>query len=171
MDGTRMPRLGQSALPAALVIMTGCMPGGVHAADGEIDLPDPGMSYPTDPSIYDELDCWLHSGIHSARATRGDEGPGIGLEMILCTDLDPIPEDTTMSETRDTEAPLHIGDHVGLRGTRIIGDVKQLGPGDDRIVLKVMAVIGVSPSSKMARAWQGAWVTCPPAMVAPLSLH
>ena len=76
-----------------------------------------------------------------------------------------------MSETPATAQPLHVGDPVALRGTRIVGAVKRVAPSEDRVVLKVTAVVNAAPGSKKARAWQGAWVTCPPAMVAPLSRH
>jgi hypothetical protein len=74
-----------------------------------------------------------------------------------------------VSDTPGPNRPLHIGDHVALRGTRIVGDVKHVAPADDHVVLKVTAVINARPDSKKARAWLGAWVTCPPSMVEPLS--
>jgi hypothetical protein len=74
-----------------------------------------------------------------------------------------------VSKTPETRKPLHVGDPVALRGTRIVGNVQHVAPADDRIVLKVTDVIDARPGSKQARAWQGAWVTCPPAMVEPLS--
>jgi hypothetical protein len=50
--------LGLGAL-LATAILAGCMTGGAHAVGGEIDLPGDGSSYPADPLIDDELDCWL----------------------------------------------------------------------------------------------------------------
>jgi hypothetical protein len=38
-----------------------------------------------------------------------------------------------------------------------------------RISVKVTEVVGKSSTSKMARAWRGAWLTCPPTMVAKTS--
>jgi hypothetical protein len=73
-----------------------------------------------------------------------------------------------VSEIPGTDTPLCIGDRVALRGTRIVGNVKHVANADDRVVLKVTDVIDVRPTSKKARAWLGAWVTCPPAMVEPL---
>lgn len=63
-----------------------------------------------------------------------------------------------------------VGDQVVLRGTRVVGEVARVEPGDEhgRISVKVTAVSGKAHGSKMARAWQGAWLTCPAAMVAPL---
>ena len=68
-----------------------------------------------------------------------------------------------------TPAP-HIGDHVVLKGTRIVGDVTRIegDTGDSRVMIKVTDVLGKPHESKAARAWRGAWVTCAPAMVAPL---
>ena len=60
-----------------------------------------------------------------------------------------------------------IGDHVIVRGTRIVGDVAHV-EGDDsqaRISVKVTEVLGKKSTSKMARAWRGAWLTCAPTMV------
>ena len=76
-----------------------------------------------------------------------------------------------MSEAGVAATTLGVGDRVVLSGTRIVGDVKGLMRGDDRVILKVTAVRGAAPGSKKARAWQGAWVTCPPGMVAPLASH
>jgi len=69
-----------------------------------------------------------------------------------------------------TDAPAmlpRVGDHVILRGTRVVGDVAHVeGNSDDaRISVKVTRVVGKKPTSKMARAWRGAWVTCTPTMV------
>ena len=63
-----------------------------------------------------------------------------------------------------------VGDLVVLRGTRVIGEVARIDPGDehDRVSVKVTAVAGKAHGSKMARAWQGAWLTCSSAMVSPL---
>jgi hypothetical protein len=63
-----------------------------------------------------------------------------------------------------------VGDHVGLRGTRIVGEVAHVSERDDqpRLIVKVTAVLGKAPTSKAARAWRGAWVTCAPAMVATM---
>ena len=60
-----------------------------------------------------------------------------------------------------------VGDHVILRGTRIAGDVARVEANSDhpRVSVRVTAVLGKSPTSKTARAWQGAWVTCTPALV------
>jgi hypothetical protein len=62
-----------------------------------------------------------------------------------------------------------VGDHVILQGTRIAGDVARIESDSDhpRVSVRVTAVLGKSPTSKTARAWQGAWVTCMPAMVIP----
>ena len=63
-----------------------------------------------------------------------------------------------------------IGDHVIVRGTRIVGDVAHV-EGQARISVKVTEVLGKKSGSKTARAWRGAWLTCAPTMVssAPLS--
>jgi len=63
-----------------------------------------------------------------------------------------------------------VGDHVLLRGTRIIGDVAHVEGHSDRarLSVKVTEVLGKPPTSKAARAWRGAWLTCPPAMVATM---
>jgi hypothetical protein len=63
----------------------------------------------------------------------------------------------------------NIGDRVALRGTRIVGDVKRIDDdgGNDRVVLKVTAVVGKSGGSKATRAWRGAWVTCVPELLRP----
>ena len=62
-----------------------------------------------------------------------------------------------------------VGDNIILRGTRITGDVVHIAADSDhpRVSVRVTAVLGKSPTSKMARAWRGAWVTCMPAMVTP----
>jgi hypothetical protein len=62
-----------------------------------------------------------------------------------------------------------VGDHVILRGTRIAGDVARVEAHGDhpRVRVRVAAVLGKSPGSKTARAWQGAWITCMPTMVMP----
>ncbi len=62
-----------------------------------------------------------------------------------------------------TEATPSVGDHVVLRGTRIVGDVTRIVEASDqvRITLKVTDVVGKSRTSKTGRAWRGAWVTCP----------
>ena len=72
-----------------------------------------------------------------------------------------------MTSAPATVARLHPGTHVALQGTRIVGDVKRIhrSDGRDRVTLKVTAVVGKSRTSKKARAWQGAWVTCTPEMV------
>ena len=61
-----------------------------------------------------------------------------------------------------------VGDHVILRGTRIVGDVTHVvgNGGQVRVSVKVTEVLGKSSSSKAARAWRGAWLTCQPTMVA-----
>ncbi len=68
-----------------------------------------------------------------------------------------------------TEATPSVGDHVVLRGTRIVGDVTCIegAGGQVRIILKVTDVLGKKDTSKAARAWRGAWVTCTPDVVAP----
>ncbi len=73
------------------------------------------------------------------------------------------------SESSVRHAP-RVGEHVGLRGTRIVGDVAHVSEHGDqpRLTVKVTAVLGKAPTSKMARAWQGAWITCAPAMVATI---
>jgi hypothetical protein len=61
-----------------------------------------------------------------------------------------------------------VGDHVILRGTRIVGDVARVegNGGQGRVSVKVTEVLGKSSTSKAARAWRGAWLTCQPTMVA-----
>jgi len=68
------------------------------------------------------------------------------------------------------ETTPHAGDHAALRGTRIVGDVKRVvgSSQGDQVVLKVTEVVGKTRTSKQARAWQGAWVTCSPTMLVPL---
>jgi hypothetical protein len=63
----------------------------------------------------------------------------------------------------------HVGDLVMLRGTRVAAEVTgvQAADGQDRVMLKVTTVLGKGPGSKMARAWKGAWVTCPPDLLLP----
>jgi len=60
------------------------------------------------------------------------------------------------------------GDLVIHRGTRIVGDVTRIIEVSDqvRISLKVTDALGKSRTSKTARAWRGAWVTCTPDAVA-----
>ena len=72
-----------------------------------------------------------------------------------------------MSSARPASTLLHVGDHVGLRGTRIVGDVARVSERDDqpRLIVKVTEVLGKKSTSKTARAWRGAWVTCAPAML------
>jgi len=57
-----------------------------------------------------------------------------------------------------------VGDHVLLRGTRIIGDVAHVEGHSDRarLSVKVTEVLGKPPTSKAARAWRGARFTCAP---------
>jgi hypothetical protein len=76
-----------------------------------------------------------------------------------------------MNRTDAPEMPPRVGDHVILRGTRVVGDVAHVeGNSDDaRISVKVTEVVGKKPTSKTARAWRGAWVTCTPALVATTS--
>ena len=64
-----------------------------------------------------------------------------------------------------------IGDQVIVRGTRIVGDVAHVeeNSAEARISVKVTEVMGKSSTSKAARAWRGAWVTCAPTLVAPTS--
>ena len=66
---------------------------------------------------------------------------------------------------------MRVGDHVVLRGTRIVGDVAHVeeSSAQARISIKVTEVVGKSSTSKAARAWRGAWVTCTPTMVAAMS--
>src|SRR4051812_22380660 len=77
-------------------------------------------------------------------------------------------KDPTMARARVNRAPLRVGDRVALRGTRVVGDMKQCGDHDERVRLKVTAVRGKPRTSKTARAWHGAWVTCVSELVAPL---
>ena len=76
-----------------------------------------------------------------------------------------------MNRTDAPELPRRVGDHVILRGTRIVGDVTHVDGDSDqaRISVKVTEVVGKKASSKTARAWRGAWVTCTPALVATVS--
>ena len=64
-----------------------------------------------------------------------------------------------------------VGDHVVLRGTRIVGDVAHVegNSAQARISVKVTEVLGKKSTSKAARAWRGAWVTCAPTMVVTMS--
>jgi hypothetical protein len=75
-----------------------------------------------------------------------------------------------MSTMQETEMTPRVGDHVMVRGTRLVGDVTRVEArdGDDRVSVKVTAVLGKKAKSKTARAWRGAWVHCAPALVAPL---
>jgi hypothetical protein len=79
-------------------------------------------------------------------------------------------EGPIMSKARAAETTPRVGDHVSLRGTHIVGDVARVeaNSGQVRISLKVTEVLGKSETSKAARAWRGAWVTCTPELVAPL---
>jgi hypothetical protein len=74
-----------------------------------------------------------------------------------------------MNTSGTAELP-RIGDHVVLRGTRIVGDVARVErhAGVSRVTVKVTAVLGKKQQSKTSRAWHGAWVTCPPAQVLPV---
>ena len=76
-----------------------------------------------------------------------------------------------MNRTDTREMAPRVGDHVILRGTRIVGDVTQVAGEHDqaRISVKVTEVVGKKASSKMARAWRGAWVTCTPELVTTTS--
>jgi hypothetical protein len=76
-----------------------------------------------------------------------------------------------MNRTDTLEMAPRIGDHVILRGTRIVGDVTHVeGESNQaRISVKVTEVVGKKATSKMARAWRGAWVTCTPELVATTS--
>ena len=73
-----------------------------------------------------------------------------------------------MNTAHVTEGAPRVGDHVILRGTRIVGDVAHVDGNDAqaRISVKVTEVLGKKASSRMARAWRGAWLTCAPTMVA-----
>jgi hypothetical protein len=75
-----------------------------------------------------------------------------------------------MSRARAAGTTARVGLRVSLRGTRIVGDVARVegNSGQVRISLKVTDVLGKSATSKAARAWRGAWVTCTPELVAPL---
>jgi hypothetical protein len=77
-------------------------------------------------------------------------------------------EGPVMSMAHATEKSPRVGDHVILRGTRIVGDVAHV-EGKARISVKVTEVLGTSSTSKAARAWRGAWVTCTPTMVSAVS--
>ena len=72
-----------------------------------------------------------------------------------------------MNSESGVRLTLRVGDHVGLRGTRIVGDVVHVSERDDqpRLIVKVTEVLGKKSTSKTARAWRGAWVTCAPTMV------
>ena len=63
-----------------------------------------------------------------------------------------------------------VGDVVRLHGTNIIGNVTCVDSRDGRgcLSVQVTTVRGKKRGSKAARAWTGAWVTCPPEMVTPL---
>jgi hypothetical protein len=72
-----------------------------------------------------------------------------------------------MNTANVTKTAPRVGDHVIVRGTRIVGDVAHV-EGDApqaRISVKVTEVLGKKSTSKMARAWRGAWLTCAPTMV------
>ena len=77
-------------------------------------------------------------------------------------------EGLVMNTSHVTEELPRIGDHVILRGTRIVGDVAHV-EGKARISVKVTEVVGKASTSKAARAWRGAWLTCTPTMVATTS--
>ena len=76
-----------------------------------------------------------------------------------------------MSRARATGQTRRVGDHVVIRGTRIIGEVRRIeGDGTrGRLSVKVTAVLGKAYTSKATRAWRGAWITCAPEQVAALS--
>ena len=63
-----------------------------------------------------------------------------------------------------------VGDVVRLQGTNVVGNVKRVESRDGRgcLSVQVTTVRGKKRGSKAARAWTGAWVTCPPEMVTPL---
>lgn len=92
---------------------------------------------------------------------RYDTAVSLVLERI-------VNQGPNMSMTHVSEAAPRPGDHVILRGTRIVGDVAHV-EDEGRISVKVTAVVGKSSTSKAARAWRGAWVTCPPTMVATVA--
>ena len=73
-----------------------------------------------------------------------------------------------MNRARAAGMPPRVGDHVILRGTRIVGSVAHVEGDSDqgRVSVKVTEVLGKSSTSKTARAWRGAWLTCTPSMVA-----
>ena len=66
--------------------------------------------------------------------------------------------------------PARVGDIVRLHGTNVIGNVKRVESRAGRgcLSVQVTTVRGKKRGSKAARAWTGAWVTCPPEMVTPL---
>jgi hypothetical protein len=66
---------------------------------------------------------------------------------------DPSGRSPEVSEAGVAATTPDVGDRVVLSGTRIVGDVKDLMRGDDRVVLKVTAVLGTAPGTKRARAW------------------
>jgi len=63
-----------------------------------------------------------------------------------------------------------VGDVVMLQGTRVVGNVRRVDGHDGHgcLSVQVTSVRGKKAGSKAARAWKGAWITCPPEMVAPL---
>ena len=75
-----------------------------------------------------------------------------------------------MSRAHATGQTRRVGDHVVIRGTRIIGDVRHIeGDGArSRLSVKVTAVLGKASTSKATRVWRGAWITCAPEQVAAL---
>jgi len=65
------------------------------------------------------------------------------------------------------ETTPRIGDHVALMWTNIAADVQRIDRslGRDQVSFKVTAVPGTSGTSKAARAFRGAWITCGPELL------
>jgi hypothetical protein len=76
-----------------------------------------------------------------------------------------------MSGTREAQTIPCAGDQVILLGTRIVGEVTRVDVQgrQRRVSVKVSAVLGKAHGSKAARAWRGACLTCPPALLTSLS--
>jgi hypothetical protein len=66
------------------------------------------------------------------------------------------------------QAVPHLGDHVGLAGTNVAGDVTRIDQREqDRVSFKVTTVRGKANASKTAKAFRGAWVTCSSTLLVP----
>lgn len=64
----------------------------------------------------------------------------------------------------------HIGDQVVLLGTQIVGDVTRVSGGNQGPVsFRVTRILGKAATARSARAFHGAWVTCPAELLAPRS--